>query len=547
MGPSLEVRVCRWLSEEEFGEILKYADYVGRIGRCSIFKLNPARIAREDVDVEDLVAFLTDIEAEFDEDRLRSLLRREERVAELTYRSNYVYVKFNFFLGDELRDSLSEFKPRYVRGESAFLVHPMHYASFVEMLRRRGIAVVDRTGFLSRAKLDASVELKISLRDYQREALERWVKNGCRGIVALPTGSGKTLIAIAAIAETGERALIVVITKDHVRQWYDEIAKSSTIPLELVGFYYSEQKRVAPITIATYQSAFRYIGRLAPHFSLLIIDEVHHLPADKFKRIALGSPAPKRLGLSATPYREDGRHAELFPLMGGVVYYRSPAELAEAGFLARYEIVTVKVGLKPDEKKKYLELKKKFKNLVGEAKFDDILEAARRGDEKAVEALKLVTEMRKIFQMSRSKVEKVREVVEKERGSKIIVFAHYVELAKEIAREVGGLLLTGETETSKREEVLRTFRESKEGILVVTTVGDEGLDIPDASVGILVAGTSSPRQFAQRLGRLLRPGPGKVAKLYEVITRGTAEELHSKRRRDFSVVSELETGSEKSS
>ncbi|MCX8185110.1 MAG: DEAD/DEAH box helicase [Sulfolobales archaeon] len=539
---SLEVRVCRWLSEEEFKEILKYADYIGRSERCSIFKLNLAKIMREGEDLEDVVAFLTDIEAEFDEGYLRDLLQRSGRIAELSYQSNYVYVKFNFFLSDELREALSEFKPRYFRDGRVFLLHPMYYTNFVEVLRRRGVAVVDRTGFLSRVKLDIPADLKVSLRDYQRESLERWVKNGCRGIVALPTGSGKTLIAIAAIVEAKERTLIVVITKDHVKQWYEEIAKTSTIPLEFVGFYYSEQKRIAPITIATYQSAFRYMSKLTPYFSLLVIDEVHHLPADKFKRIALGSPAPKRLGLSATPYREDGRHIELFPLMGGVVYYKSPIELAEAGYLARHEIVTVKVGLKPDEKRKYLELKKKFKNLVGDVKFEEILEAARKGDERAIEALKLVTEMRKIVQTSKSKVEKVREIVEKESGSKIIVFAHYVDLAREIAREVGGLLLTGETEASKREEILRTFKEGREGILVVTTVGDEGLDIPDASVGILVAGTSSPRQFVQRLGRLLRPTPGKVAKLYEVVTRGTAEEIHSKKRKDFSVVSELETG-----
>jgi len=148
--------------------------------------------------------------------------------------------------------------------------------------------------------------------------------------------------------------------------------------------------------------------------------------------------------------------------------------------------------------------------------------------------------MRKIVQMSRSKVEKVKEIVEKERGSKMIVFAHYVDLAKQIAREVNGLLLTGEADNAERDRVLKSFRESREGVLVVTTVGDEGLNIPDASVGILVAGTSSPRQFVQRLGRLLRPAPGKVARLYEIITRGTAEEIHAKKRKDMSAISDLE-------
>ncbi len=542
----LEIRVCRWLSEEEFEELLEYADYVGRTGGCSVFRVSRIKASQRSIEVDDLVAFLSDIGAEFDEGSLRGLLSKSRRLAELTYCPEYLCVRFSFFLGEDLREALSEFKLRYRRKDGVFLLHPCYYNPFVETVKRLGIEVVDRTGFLERTELGRRVSLKMVLRDYQREALERWVRNKHRGIVALPTGSGKTLVAIAAIAETGERTLVVVMTKDHVKQWYDEMLKASDIPSELVGFYYSEEKRLAPITIATYQSASKYVSKLAPHFSLLIIDEVHHLPAEKFRAIALGSPAPKRLGLSATPYREDGKHVELFPLMGGVVYYRSPAELAEAGYLAQYEVATVRVNLKPDEKRKYLELKKRYRDLVGWAKFGEILEAARRGDPRAVEALRLATEMRKIVQTSRSKVEKVKEIVEKERGSKIIVFAHYVDLARKIAEEVGGLLLTGDVEVSERERILKTFRESREGVLVVTTVGDEGLNIPDAAVGILVAGTSSPREFVQRLGRLLRPGPGKVARLYEVITRGTAEELHARRRKDLSAVKELEVGEEES-
>ncbi|MEM1930963.1 MAG: DEAD/DEAH box helicase [Sulfolobales archaeon] len=536
---SLEVRVCKWLSEEEFKELVKYADYVGREGGCSVFRVNKSKVARERVDVEELVALLSDVGAEFDEDSLKDLFP-PSRVAELTYDGKYVYVRFNFFLSEGLREALSEFRLKYRREDRLFAIYPYYYSSFVEALRNRGIKVVDKTGFLTRVELGARISLKVTLRDYQREAIDRWVKNGHRGVVALPTGSGKTLVAIAAIAETGERALVVVVTKDHVKQWYEEFLKATDVPPEMIGFYYSEEKRLAPITITTYQSASRYISRLAPHFGLLVIDEVHHLPAEKFKTIALGSPAPKRLGLSATPYREDGKHVELFPLMGGVVYYKLPAELAEAGYLAQYEIITVRVGLKPDERRKYLELKRMYRDLVNGARFEDVLEAARRGDRRAIEALKLVAEMRKIVQMSDSKVEKVKEIVEKEKGAKIIIFAHYVDLARRIAEEVGGYLLTGDTEGPKREEILRSFREKQEGVLVVTTVGDEGLNIPDATVGILVAGTSSPRQFVQRLGRLLRPSPGKVARLYEIITKGTAEELHAKKRKDLSVLSELE-------
>ncbi len=533
------VRVGRWLDNEEFQQLLKVADYVGRRNGYSVFRISRVKVARSGLTLDDIKSLLKDLEAEYDEEYLEGALLGLDKVAELRYCPNYVCVKFNFLLGEELRRRLSGFKLRYKRETKEFLLQPYYYREFAETLGKLGVRVVDRTGFFERDSLGVKVDLKMQLRDYQKEALEKWSQNSYRGVIALPTGSGKTLVAIAAIATLGVRTLIVVITRDHIRQWYEEIEKATNIPPELVGFYYSEEKRIAPVTIATYQSAYRYVGRLAPHFSFLIVDEVHHLPADRFKAIALGSPAPRRLGLSATPYREDGRHVELFPLMGGVVYYRTPAELAELGYLAPYEVVTVRVSLKPSERRRYLELRKKYRELVGLARFEEILEVARRGDLRALEALKLATEMRKIVQMSESKVEKVKEIVEGERGSKIIVFAHYVELAKRIAEAVGGLLLTGEVEGSKRDEVLRRFREAREGVLVVTTVGDEGLNIPDASVGILVAGTSSPRQFVQRLGRLLRPRPGKVARLYEVITKGTAEELHSRKRKDLSVVSEL--------
>jgi superfamily II DNA or RNA helicase len=533
------VRVGRWLDDVEFQELLKVADYVGRHNGYSLFRISRTKVARSGLTLEDVKSLLKDLEAEYDEEYLEELLSGLGRVAELRYCPNYVCVKFNFLLGEELRRRLLEFKLRYRRETREFLLQPYYYREFTETLEKLGIRVVDRTGFFERDSLGIRVDLRMQLRDYQREALERWSQNGCRGVVALPTGSGKTLVAIAAIATLGVRTLVVVITRDHVRQWYEEIEKATNISPELIGFYYSEEKRIAPITIATYQSAYRYIGKLAPYFSFLVVDEVHHLPADRFRAIALGSPAPRRLGLSATPYREDGKHVELFPLMGGVVYYKTPTELAEAGYLAPYEVITVRISLKPDERRRYLELRKKYRELVGLATFEEVLKAARSGDLRALEALKIATEMRKIVQMSESKVEKVREIVERERGSKIIVFAHYVELARKIAEAVGGLLLTGEVEGSKRDEILRRFREVGEGVLVVTTVGDEGLDIPDASVGILVAGTSSPRQFVQRLGRLLRPRPGKVARLYEVIARGTAEEIHSRRRKDLSVVSEL--------
>lgn len=288
------------------------------------------------------------------------------------------------------------------------------------------------------------------------------------------------------------------------------------------------------MTITTYQSGFRNINILSPHFALLVVDEVHHLPADKFKHIALHSLAYHRMGLSATPVREDGRHEELFPLLGGIVYYKSPQDLVDQGYLSPYRIITVKVKLKQDERRLYEQLRAKYRLLVGAKRFEEVLEAARRGDPKAIEALRIHSDMRQVIALSQSKIDKAVEIAreEYENGGKVIVFTQYIDQAEEIAKRLGALLLTGETPDSDRKRALEQFKKAPRGILVVTTVGDEGLDIPDANVGIIVSGTGSRRQFIQRLGRLLRPKSNKTeARLYEIVIEKTAEEIQARKRK----------------
>ncbi|MEM1873311.1 MAG: DEAD/DEAH box helicase, partial [Acidilobaceae archaeon] len=348
-------------------------------------------------------------------------------------------------------------------------------------------------------------------------------------------GSGKTVIALAGVAKLSAPTLVVVYTKDHVRQWV-EAFKRFTDAGSLVGAYYSEEKRLAPITVTTYKSASSNIRVFAARFSLVIFDEAHHLPADTFKELALSLPAPYRLGLSATPEREDGRHVDIFPLIGGVVYHLTPTELAEKGYLAPFVIKRVKVDLSLLEKARYESLRRRYLELSRGRSFQELLEHAKRGDSSAVEALKIHAEMLDIVQSSESKIEKVVEIArrELEKGGKIIVFTQFKSQAERIAEKLGALLLHGGLSDEERSRVLAKFKSAKSGVLVVTTVGDEGLDIPDASVGILVSGTGSRRQFIQRLGRLLRPSsPGKVAVLYEVIVRGTMEEAQARKRREL--------------
>ncbi|MEM4566944.1 MAG: DEAD/DEAH box helicase [Sulfolobales archaeon] len=529
------VRTKKWLDDEEFKEVLSIADYLGRDGGTSNFSINLSKILRKGYEVDDVIDILEKHEFTYSSELVDSLTKQLSRkdtiVVKLELKDGAIIMLPNRYLGDiyeRLRNYVA-----YDRRERTFKIVPCYLFTVIKTLTDLGVKVINNTGLQESQPLPLKLEFKGQLRDYQQEAINNWYSNSGRGIIALPTGSGKTIIGVAALTSLNERTLVVAYTKDQLTQWRDSILKFTNAQPSLIGMYYSEEKKIAPITLTTYQTAFKYISELMRYFTFLLIDEVHHLPAEKFKHIALNSIAPYRMGLSATPYREDGKHVTLFPLMGGVVYYKTPAELSEKGFLAPYEVVTVYVKLTPEERKKYLELVKKYRALVGSSRFEDVLNAAKNGNPTALEALKIHTSIKLLVQKSKSKVDKVREIVESElsKGNKIIVFAHYVELAEEIAKAVGGLLLTGDIDKRRRDLILNKFRQVRSGVLVVTTVGDEGLDIPDASVGILVAGTGSRRQFIQRLGRLLRPKEGKRAVLYEVVVRGTSEELQSKRRK----------------
>ncbi len=535
----LIIRYRGWMSEDDFRKIVEIAEYLGREGDELVFRLSKHKLVSKRLTVDDVLGVLDEVGLEYDEFfevRLREFLGRVRGSATIYFKEGKLILSFDRYLGDVYQTHLRDLL-KYNKVGKYFYTHPSRYHELKKILTNIGFSLNDLTGFKESIPLPQKVSFKGNLREYQLEALNTWLSNSGRGIIALPTGSGKTHIGIAAITRINEATLIITYTKEQLVQWERFIKTFTDIPPTYVGLYYSKEKKISPVTLATYQTAFKYIEKLAPHFNLLIIDEVHHLPAEKFKHIAVTSPAKYRLGLSATPYREDGKHTELFPLMGGVVYYKTTQELAEKGFLAKFRIETIKVDLKSDEKKEYLKLRKQFRELAGGLDFKTLVDLAKRGDARAIKALEIHSEMLKVLSMSNSKLEKVKEIVKRElsEGKKIIVFAHYVVLAEKIANELGAYLLTGEMEETKRRAILDQFRRAESGVLVVTTVGDEGLDIPDASVGILVAGTGSRRQFIQRLGRLLRPKPGKEAVLYEIVIKGSSEEFQARKRKTASL------------
>ena len=533
--------VREWIDRDDFEKLIRFCRYLGREGGASIFEIDVDKLVDAlrsgDVKPEEVLDLVEGYDAEFVEGSLEELEKIVENyMPKVVVRrvGSEIVLEPNTYLGDVVRDLREAGLIRYDRARKIFVVSkPMNLFEVLNRLRGKGIRVVDETGIRPRQELPIKVSFRGELRPYQREALEAWRRNGFRGVISLPTGSGKTIVAVAALAELSVRTLIVAFTKEQMFQWRDKILEFTDAPPSMIGFFYSEEKRVAPITITTYQSAHRYIDQLSPYYSFLIIDEVHHLPAEKFRYIAEHSVAIYRMGLSATVVREDGKHVELFPLMGGLVYHKSAEELAEEGFLARFRLVVLKVDLTPEERARYRKLLDQYRALAAGRTFDQLLRDAKQGDDSAIRALRIRSEIRQLVHNASKKLELVKKIVDEElsRGSKILVFTQYVDQAKRLAEMLGALYITGELDESTRRARLERFRAAKSGVLVLTTVGDEGIDIPDANVGIIVAGTGSRRQYIQRLGRLLRPAPGKEARLYEVIVKNTFEEFESKRRR----------------
>jgi len=528
----------QWLSEDDFRRISKFCRYLGRDSSGSNFVIDIERAKKNGIRAKEIIETLEQFGVEFDDveiEKLEELLPSHD--IEFFYDKEKRVLKFRarvhiYSLFPELRNKEVGLGKviRYDDSSKVFIIPPYKYAEIKRLFESRGLIVKPLNLFK-----EFDFKFSGNLRPYQEEAIKVWTEKGYNGVIALPTGSGKTIVGIKAIEVIKLPTLIVAYTKEQMFQWRELIIKFSTDRPE-IGLYYSEEKKIKPITITTYQTAYKHISELGDKFDLLIIDEVHHLPADSFRKIALGSIATKRLGLSATPYREDNRHEELFEYMGGLIYYKSTEELVNEGYLARYEIKQIIVDLTPNEKKKYLELLKNFRKIAKGRKVSELLELVKKGDEEAIEAMKVYNEIKKLVNNSKAKLNAIEEILHKEAGKKILIFTQYLEQAEEISRKFNCLLLTGRQSEKERRKILEIFKNQKAGVLVLTTVGDEGLDIPDASVGIIVTGTGSRRQFIQRLGRLLRPSSDKKAILYEIIVRGTSEEYQAKRRKDDSLL-----------
>jgi len=369
-----------------------------------------------------------------------------------------------------------------------------------------------------------------ALRWYQDEALGRWLAAGARGVVALPTGAGKTLVAIAAIARLGVAALCLVPTRVLLDQWARALAACASHPIGRLG---DGEHVVAQVTVATYASATAWLPRIGDRFGLVIVDEAHHVgawcPTEVFEMLV----APARLGLTATPPEDV---AALERHVGPVVYGLAVEDLA-GDALAEHRVVTVPIVLGPGERRRYRELRGRFaadyasfqRKKPHAAWREYVRDSSLTLQGRA--ALAAWRDYRALLAYPDGKRAAVRDILREHRGCRALVFTADNATAYAIARELLVVPITHEIRRSERTRALAGFRSGECPVLVSSQVLDEGFDVPDAELAIVVGGSASPRRYVQRIGRVLRPRDGKRALIYELAVSQTTEAKDVVRRR----------------
>lgn len=381
-----------------------------------------------------------------------------------------------------------------------------------QALLKVGWPAEDRAGYVDGAAHPILLRTEgFDLRPYQQEAVEAFVAAGS-GVVVLPCGAGKTLVGVAAMARTGAHSLVLVTNAVAARQWRAELLARTTLREEEIGEYSGDRKEVRPVTIATYQILALRRGALYPHldalseedWGLIVYDEVHLLPAPVF-RMAAEIQSRRRLGLTATLLREDGREGDVFSLIGPKRYDSPWRDIEAQGWIAPAICVEVRVTLTDEERMAY--------------------------------ALAEADDRYRVGATARSKL-RVAEWIASEaaaRGEPTLVICQYLEQVEEVARRLGAPTITGKLANRARERLYDAFRQGEEPLLVVSKVANFSVDLPEASVAIQLSGTFGSRQEeAQRLGRLLRPkADGRQARFFAVVARDTNDQEFAARRQRF--------------
>ena len=397
--------------------------------------------------------------------------------------------------------------------EVTVCVHPSARGSLKQALLRIGWPAEDYAGFIDgeshSIRLTAGEGSTWQLRPYQQQALSAFSTGGS-GVIVLPCGAGKTIVGAAAMASIERTTLILVTNTVSARQWAAELLRRTSLSEAEIGEYSGSRKEIRPVTIATYQVLTAKRKGVMPHlelmsardWGLIIYDEVHLLPAPVF-RITADLQARRRLGLTATLVREDGRESEVFSLIGPKRFDLPWKQIEDQGWIAPAAMTEVRVDLPASDRALYAQA-----------------QPADRHRLAASHAVKLPV---------------VAALAQQHAGEPLLVIGQFVEQLEEIAELLGAPIITGKTAITARERLFNAFRRGEITRLVVSKVANFSVDLPEASVAIQVSGAFGSRQEeAQRLGRLLRPkADGRGAQFYTVVVRDTVDQDFAQNRQRF--------------
>jgi len=416
-----------------------------------------------------------------------------------------------------------------------FRIMAIHYRPLVEALKADDKKIVDEAKEFYDLNLKAVSQFEPY--PHQAEALQAWKQARRQGVVVLPTAAGKTYLAQLAMEATPRTTLIVVPTLDLMHQWYAQIEQA--FPHAEVGLLGGGSRDRTPILIATYNSAAIHAETLGNRYALQIFDECHHLPTDFFKVIAEYAIAPYRLGLTATPERSDGTHRDLDSLIGKIVYRKTPEELSGAA-LADHKIVQMRVKLADEEQEQYdnaIATRNQFlrqSNIsLGSLQGWQLFIQASARSPQGRKAMLAHRQAKEISQGTDAKLRVLTDLIEEHNTERILIFTNDNATVYRISQQFLIPAITYQTAVKERHNILTSFKAGEYKTLVASHVLNEGVDVPDARIAIILSGTGSTREYIQRLGRVLRKGntSNKQAILYEVVTENTSEERTSERRR----------------
>ncbi len=427
--------------------------------------------------------------------------------------------------------SLLPASARWDAREGVFRLPAIDYGPLALALHRAKVPYDDRARAFGEAHLAPLVQT--SPFPYQTEAIAAWTRAGHRGVVVLPTGAGKTFVAVMAIAKRRRPTLVLVPTLDLLSQWYELFRATFGGTIGVIG---GGDHDVRELTVTTYDSAHLHMEHLGRRFGLLVFDECHHLPSPSYAMAARMSLAPFRLGLTATPERTDGRGYD--ELIGPIVYRRDITELS-GDYLAEYDTVRLEVELSPDERVAYEEARATYLDFVRSrgismkdaSGFGRFLLFSSQSDEGRHAFLAYRTQ-RAIALGAESKLATVERLLHQHRHERTIVFTESNRTAYLVSKRFLLPAITHQTKVKERAHLLAELASGGLSALVTSKVLNEGVNVPEASVAIVVSGSGSIREHVQRLGRVLRKRAGKQAVLYEIVSAKTAEESVSARRRE---------------